>query len=61
MNNEEVIKELTKYLYTMETFDKDSAQDGQALHAYLISLTNIGARANLLINYDRSKILCRVL
>ena len=48
MNKEHVISELTGYLKTIETFDKDSAQDGMALHAYLIELTNIGARANYL-------------
>lgn len=38
----------------MEEFDKDSAQDGQALHAYLIQLTNIGARANYLrVEYQK--------
>lgn len=46
--------ELTGYLKIMETFDKDSAQDGQALHAYLIELTNIGARANFLrVEYQK--------
>lgn len=50
----EIIKELTLYLHTMETFDKDSAQDGQALHAYLITLTNYMARANyLMAEYKR--------
>ena len=46
---EEIIKELTGYLYCIETFDKDSAQDGQALHAYLIDLTNKQARANFVM------------
>ena len=46
---EKIIKELTDYLYTIETFDKDSAQDGQALHAYLIELTNKQARANFIM------------
>ena len=43
-----IVAELVGYLKTIETFDKDSAQDGHALHAYLIELTNIGARANYL-------------
>ena len=46
---QEIIKELTGYLYTIETFDKDSAQDGSALHAYLIELTNKQARANFIM------------
>lgn len=46
---EEIIKELTQYMYTVETFDKDAAQDGQALHSYLITLTNYMARANFLM------------
>ena len=45
----EIVKELTSYLYTIETFDKDSAQDGQALHSYLIDLTNKQARANYIM------------
>lgn len=45
----EIIKELQVYLYTIETFDKDSAQDGTALHSYMIELTNFMARANYLM------------
>ena len=45
----EIVKELTSYLYIIETFDKDSAQDGQALHSYLIDLTNKQARANYIM------------
>lgn len=41
--------ELTGYLETMQTFDKDSAQDGQVLNAYSIQLTNIMARCNYLM------------
>ena len=51
---QDIIKELTGYLYTIETFDKDSAQDGQVLHAYLIDLTNKLARANyIMADYKR--------
>ena len=46
---QEIVKELTGYLYTIETFDKDSAQDGQVLYAYLIDLTNKQARANFIM------------
>ena len=46
---QEIVKELTGYLYTIETFDKDSAQDGAALYAYLIDLTNKQARANFIM------------
>ncbi len=45
---EQIKSELIEYLKLIETFSKDSAQDGQALHSYLIELTNIGARANYL-------------
>lgn len=45
----EVIKELTQYLNTINEFDKDSAQDAQALYAYLIELTQYMARANFLM------------
>jgi hypothetical protein len=49
-----IIEELTQYLHTIETFDKDSAQDGTALHGYLIQLTNYMARANyLMAEYKR--------
>lgn len=51
---QEIIKELIGYMYNVETFDKDSAQDGDALHAYLIVLTNYMARANyLMAEYQR--------
>lgn len=45
----EIIEELTGYFLKVQEFDKDSAQDGQLLHAYLIELTNIMARANFLM------------
>lgn len=45
----EIIEELTEYFLKVQEFDKDSAQDGQVLHAYLIELTNIMARANFLM------------
>lgn len=49
-----IIKELTEYLQIIETFDKDSAQDGQVLHEYLINITNINARASLIMaDYKR--------
>lgn len=41
--------ELTQYLEKMQQFDKDSAQDGQVLYAYLIELSQIIARANLIM------------
>lgn len=51
---EAIIKELTEYLQIIETFDKDSAQDGQALHEYLIKITNINARASMVMaDYNR--------
>lgn len=46
---EKIILELKFYMKTIEEFDKDSAQDGSALHVYLIQLTNFGARSNLLM------------
>lgn len=42
-------EELISYMKIVETFDKDAAQDGQALHSYLIELTNFMARANYLM------------
>jgi hypothetical protein len=42
-------EELISYMKTIEDFDKDSSQDGQALHAYMIQLTNFMARANFLM------------
>lgn len=51
---EEIKKELIQYLEKIQTFDKDSAQDGEVLHAYLIELTNIMGRANyLMAEYQR--------
>lgn len=41
-------EELIGYLETIQQFDKDSAQDATALHAYLLDLTQFGARANYL-------------
>lgn len=50
----EIINELTRYIQTIEQFDKDSAQDVTALHAYLIELTNLMARSNFLMaEYQR--------
>ena len=50
----EIIKELTDNLQIIETFDKDSAQDGHSLHSYLIHLSNIQARANFIMaDYKR--------
>lgn len=50
----EIIEELTSYFLKVQDFDKDSAQDGQVLHAYLIELTNIMSRANyLMAEYQR--------
>jgi hypothetical protein len=45
----EIIEELTGYFLKVQDFDKDSAQDGQALHAYLVELTNIMGRSNFLM------------
>lgn len=54
MNQEAIIKELTGYLQLIQSFDKDAAQDASQLHGYLIHLTQIGARANLLMaEYQR--------
>ena len=54
MTQQEIASELIGYLKTVETFDKDSAQDGQALHSYLIELTNFMARSNyLMAEYQR--------
>lgn len=50
----EIIEELTGYFLKVQDFDKDSAQDGQVLHAYLIELTNIMSRSNFLMaEYQR--------
>jgi hypothetical protein len=54
MTPEQIKEELTGYLKVIETFEKDSAEDGNALHTYLIQLTNIGARANYLrVEYQK--------
>lgn len=54
MTAAETKTELIGYLKVMETFDKDSAQDGTALHSYLLHLTNMGARANYLrVEYQK--------
>lgn len=45
----EIIEELTGYFLKVQEFDRDSAQDGQVLHAYLVDLTNITARSNFLV------------
>lgn len=47
--HEAIIDELIQNLKIIEDFDKDSAQDGEALHAYLIQLGNLGARSNYLM------------
>lgn len=44
-----IAEELKKYMQTIEQFDKDSAQDASVLHAYLIDLTNMMARANFIM------------
>lgn len=49
MEQKQIIEELRKDLNIIETFDKDSAQDAQVLHEYLIHLTNIMARANYIM------------
>jgi hypothetical protein len=51
-----IITELTEYLKVIETFDKDSAQDGQVLHSYLIDLTNKLARANFIMAEYKMKV-----
>jgi len=45
----EIITELTGYMETIQQFDKDAGQDAEALHAYLIQLTQIMARSNFLM------------
>lgn len=45
----EIVKELTGYFQTIETFDKDTTQDADACHSYLVELTNIMARSNFLM------------
>ena len=50
----EVSKELEGYMFDIQSFSKDTANDGNALHEYLVTLTNIMARANLLMaEYQR--------
>lgn len=46
---EQIINELKSYIETIQQFDKDSAQDADALHSYLVQLTNYMARTNLLM------------
>lgn len=46
---EKIIEELTRYMEAVKDFDKDSAQDVSSLHAYMITLTNYMARANMLM------------
>lgn len=41
--------EIKGYMKEVEDFDKDAGQDAQALHSYLIRLTNFMARANFLM------------
>lgn len=49
-----IANELKGYMELVQQFDKDSGQDGQALHSYLIELTNMMARANFLMaEYQR--------
>lgn len=45
----QIIDELTQYMKTIEEFSKDMGQDSQALHEYLIELTNFMARANFVM------------
>ena len=45
----QIIEELTGYFLKVQEFDKDAAQDGEALHAYLVELTNVMSRANFLM------------
>lgn len=52
---QQIITELEQYLNIIQTFDKDTAQDAQALHEYLISLTNFMARANLIMAQYQKK------
>jgi len=52
---EQIVNELIKYLNVIETFDKDAGQDAEQLHAYLITLTNYMARANLLMAEYKKK------
>lgn len=53
--SETIKEELTGYMSLIEQFDKDSAQDASALHAYLVELTNIMARCNFLMaEYQQS-------
>jgi hypothetical protein len=49
-----MIKELTGYIQKIQEFDKDAGQDSTQLHAYLIELTQMMARANFLMaEYQR--------
>lgn len=46
---ERIIAELTGYMEVVKDFDKDSAQDASALHAYMLHLTQIMSRSNYLM------------
>lgn len=46
---QEIKDELISYMKEVESFDKDAAQDGDAINAYSIRLTNIMARCNFLM------------
>ena len=46
---DKIITELHGYLFTMQSFEKELANDGNTLHAYLIELTQINARAGALM------------
>lgn len=47
--------ELVQYIEKIQSFDKDMGQDSNALHSYLIELTNIMARANFLMAENNRK------
>jgi hypothetical protein len=49
----DVAKELELYLFTIQSFNKDIAQDGQALHVYIVELTNMLARCNYLMAFHK--------
>ena len=47
--------ELISYMKIIEDFDKDAGQDAQALHSYLINLTNFMARANFVMAFSQKR------
>lgn len=50
-----ISEELIEYMKAIEDFSKDMGQDSQALHSYLIQLTNFMARANFLMAEHQRK------